>query len=147
MRWQEMQAVFGAINHSAFSLLFGNGWGAQYASPAVAGDIVNFTHNFFSGLLLKAGLVGVCLSLFYFGMLIRGLGSLSKRAPVFVLAISGPLLINLFLYASYKSLDFGLILFLVVLWTFRTEEIRESLQENPASGNSVTSKRKTEIAR
>ena len=36
--------------------------------------------------------------------------------PVIALALAGPFLIDIFLYASFKSLDFGLVLLLVPLW-------------------------------
>src|SRR5262249_9281443 len=35
MRWQEASAVFDRLGGNAFAVLFGAGWGAQVASPAV----------------------------------------------------------------------------------------------------------------
>ena len=37
--------------------------------------------------------------------------------PVGALAVAGPFLIDITLYASFKSLDFGLLLALIALWT------------------------------
>jgi len=122
MRWQEWQAVMDVAGRLPFSLLFGGGWGQTFASPAVGGMEVNYTHIFFGAMLLKTGVAGALLAALYLGalgaLLVRGL----FRNPVIILALSGPFLIDVFLYASYKSLDFGLVLLLIPLWAGRGED-------------------------
>ncbi len=116
MRIQEAQVVFDTVSATPFSLLFGRGWGATIVSPAVGGDIVNFTHSLLTMYWLKTGLIGMFMAVLYIIQLAIGLYPLLFRAPVLALALTGPLLINLFLYASFKSFDFGLLLLLIALW-------------------------------
>lgn len=116
MRWQEAQAVLDALGGSVFTVLLGKGWGASVASPAVGGMVVNFTHSLITTYWLKTGLVGVLLVLFYLYRLGLLLARLFFRNPVVALALTGPLAIDVLLYASFKSLDFGLVLLLVPLW-------------------------------
>lgn len=115
MRWQEMIAVLDRLGGAPLATLFGQGWGATFASPAVGGHVVNYTHNLLTTYLLKTGLCGVVLVSVYLG----GLAALLCRAvfisPVMGLALAGPFLIDIFLYASFKSLDFGLVLLLIPL--------------------------------
>jgi len=116
MRGQELQAVIAAFDGAWAAVLFGKGWGAAFSSPAVGGVSVNFTHSLLSAMWLKTGLIGLVLSVFYLGALAAGLWRLLGRFPVLALALAGPLLINILFYASYKSLDFGLLLLLIALW-------------------------------
>jgi len=95
MRLDEGVAVLEMIGRDLPSALFGTGWGGTFQSPAVADIRVNFTHSLPSALLLKTGLIGF------------------DRTVGFML--SGPLLISSLLYASYKSLDFGFLLLLIVV--------------------------------
>ena len=113
MRAAEWAAVWNEISGNALSLFFGQGWGATFSSPAVADIDVNFTHGLLSSLLLKTGLVGLMFGVGYLLALGRILRSAFKVQPVLVLAIAGPVLIDVFLYASFKSLDFGLVLALI----------------------------------
>lgn len=113
MRFQEMEAVWRVVNRDPLTLLLGTGWGGQVYSPAVGGLSVNFTHNFFSSMLLKCGLIGVLLSVLYMAGLLERLSRVVLKAPVFGLALLFPVLIDLTLYASFKSLDFGLMLLMV----------------------------------
>ena len=113
MRAAEWAAVWYEISAHPLSLFFGQGWGATFSSPAVADIDVNFTHGLLSSLLLKTGLVGLMFGVGYLLALGRILRSAFKVQPVLVLAIAGPVLIDVFLYASFKSLDFGLVLALI----------------------------------
>ena len=124
-RLEEFQAVMSLISEDLTSLLFGKGWGAGFASPAVAEVHVYYTHSLFSYVLLKGGIVGCTLCLFYFFALIRHLLYISKGQIVLVLALIAPLLVSVLLYASYKSFDFGLVLLLVSLVI-----VRENIQNH-----------------
>ncbi len=116
MRLQEAAAVFDVIGGSVWTVLFGHGWGATLSSPAVGGEVVNFTHNLLTSYWLKTGLAGVCLLAFYLFRLIWPITGLFRANPVLAVALAVPLVIDILLYASFKSLDFGLIL--VVLMVF-----------------------------
>ncbi|MCK6417615.1 MAG: hypothetical protein L6Q57_01585 [Alphaproteobacteria bacterium] len=111
-RWAEIQAVWDALRDDPMNILFGLGWGGTFESPAVAGIRVNFTHSLLSSLLLKAGVTGLILGCLYLLSLLHALTKERKRQPVMVLCLWGPVVIDILLYASYKSLDFGLILVL-----------------------------------
>ncbi len=113
MRFQEAAAVWDVVTADPLVFLFGIGWGGQFYSPAVGGLSVNFTHNFFTTLLLKTGALGVVACLAYVVGLLERLSRVVIKNPVFGLALTFPILIDLTLYASFKSLDFGLVLLLI----------------------------------
>lgn len=115
-RWQEALAVLDAVDDNVLTVLFGQGWGATVQSPAVGEVAVNFTHNLFTTYVLKAGLCGVGLVAAYIVALARMLGPVARTAPVMAVALGVPLVIDVTLYASFKSLDFGVILLLITLW-------------------------------
>ncbi|WP_435641095.1 hypothetical protein [Micavibrio aeruginosavorus] len=119
MRWQEAAAVRDAL-HGIGAVLFGNGWGATVQSPAVGDSVVTFTHNLGTTLWLKSGLIGVGLGLAYFGGLALALIRFLPVHPILAVALGAPMVIDYLLYASFKSLDFGLILLLAALYSART---------------------------
>jgi hypothetical protein len=114
-RGEELAAVWEAIAAHPATLLFGMGWGGMFQDPAVGGVSVNFTHALLSSALLKLGLVGLALVALYIGALAAVLARMAPRAPGLALALAAPLLIDTFLYAAYKSFDFGLVLTLIPL--------------------------------
>lgn len=116
MRWQEAEAVMDALGGSMFAVLFGKGWGASFVSPAVGGTVVNFTHSLITTYWLKTGLAGLVLALLYLYRFGRMLLRLLPAHQVIALALAGPFFIDILLYASFKSLDFGLLLLLIPLW-------------------------------
>ncbi len=113
MRPQEFAAVWSIISNDLLRFLFGTGWGGSFNSPAVGGVNVNFTHNFFSFLLLKMGALGIIFCIAYITGLLERLFRVILRYPVLGIALAAPILIDLTLYASFKSLDFGLVLLLI----------------------------------
>jgi hypothetical protein len=115
MRLQEAAAVFDALGN-IWQVVLGKGWGATLASPAVGGVTVNYTHNLFTTYWLKTGLAGVVLlALYLFGLVLQ-LFRLFGKKPLLAMALAVPVAIDAVLYASFKSLDFGLVLLLVALW-------------------------------
>ena len=124
MRVQEAAAVLDAIGGSAWTVLFGEGWGATLASPAVGGETVNFTHNLLTSYWLKTGLTGVCLLVLYLVRLCWPLIGLFRGNPVLAVALAVPLVIDILLYASFKSLDFGLILVVLMVFTAARPRLR-----------------------
>ncbi len=121
MRIQEAAAVIREVQGTFWAVVFGKGWGASFASPAVGGVIVNFTHNLMTTYWLKTGLIGLSLVCVYLFAIGRKVFEMLFTLPVIGLALLAPLLIDVFLYASFKSLDFGLILLLATLWA---DEVR-----------------------
>ena len=113
MRPQEFDAVWSIVTASPYRFLFGIGWGGHFSSPAVGGLSVNFTHNFFSTLLLKTGLLGIIFCISYVVGLLERLLRVILMNPVLGLALAAPIFIDLTLYASFKSLDFGLVLLMI----------------------------------
>lgn len=124
-RFEELHAVWMEISTHPFGVLFGGGWGAMFESPAVGMVRVNFTHSLLSSILLKTGLIGLGVVVAYLYGLARGLLRLMPVMPVFALALAGPIAIDVFLYASFKSLDFGLILLLISAALFYGETMAE----------------------
>ncbi|HTK85461.1 MAG TPA: hypothetical protein VL625_10290, partial [Patescibacteria group bacterium] len=93
MRWQEALAVFDSLDDDPFAILFGKGWGAHVASPAVGGETVNFTHSLLTSYWLKTGLCGLILVLLYLFEIGLLLLKEMKERPVLAAAIALPLLI------------------------------------------------------
>lgn len=116
-RWEEAQAVWNSFQGRPWALIFGQGWGAGIVSPAVGPDPVNYTHSLPTTYLLKGGLLGLALVLTYLWALAAGLWRVLWVHPVAAAALAAPFLIDILLYASFKSLDFGLLLVLLALWT------------------------------
>lgn len=116
-RLEELQAVSDVLSESFISVLFGVGWGAHFDNPAVAGLEVSYTHSLLTATLLKTGVVGVFLLFVYLYTLMKPavLRLWKRRQGLYVIALSLPLCVDLFLYASYKSLDFGILLLLIAL--------------------------------
>ncbi len=125
-RFEEARAVLESVAGRPGALWWGQGWGATFESPAVGGMNVNFTHSLLTAMILKTGLAGLALTLGLIGFLMAGAARQLRCDPVMALALGLPLVINIFLYASYKSLDFGLLLLILGLYSRP-----ENLQEKP----------------
>lgn len=115
MRLEEARAVIAALSGGVADIAVGLGWGATFPSPAVGGVTVSFTHSLVTYLMLKTGFLGLCLAGIY--LLFAGRGAWRRMLvdPPMGAALAWPLVIPIFLYASHKSLDFGLILTLALL--------------------------------
>jgi hypothetical protein len=130
MRFEELGAIWLEISKNGLTLVFGKGWGGEFSSPAVADIRVNYTHSLLSAMLLKTGLLGLVLTFFYLFGLARLCLALLGAWPWIALAITAPVLIDVFLYASYKSLDFGLVLTLVpaaILYRQKVASVQEKV--------------------
>lgn len=112
MRWQELIAVWERINDSAWTIFFGIGWGGMFESPAVGGVSVPFTHSLLSYMTIKTGLLGLVATLIALAGCTR---PLLLQPGLMSLALIWAITIPVFFYASYKSLDFGLVLMLALL--------------------------------
>lgn len=122
MRLQELYAVWDVAQYSWSTLLFGHGWGSSFASPAVGDLHVTYTHSLLTYILLKMGLLGLFLCLVYIFFIFEKLTHLYFTDPVKGNALMWPLLIPIFLYASHKSFDFGLVLTLILIFTSRDQK-------------------------
>lgn len=114
-RSQEWAAVLDLTGTSLGHTLFGLGWGATFDNPAVGNLRVNYTHSLISALILKTGLCGTLIVLVYLWTLAKQAVPELFRRPIMVVSLAAPLGIGLLLYASYKSLGFGLVLLLLAL--------------------------------
>ena len=110
MRVQEWMAVWGAVSDNIATIILGLGSGGMFDSPAVGGLPVNFTHGLLSSALLKTGILGLLLTVSYIAALVWPL--LQRAQNPRAQAALWPILICTFFYASFKSLDFGLVLLL-----------------------------------
>jgi hypothetical protein len=112
-RGMEMAAVWREISGTPLSMIFGTGWGGTFESPAVGGARINFTHSFISATMLKTGFAGLFFAVAYMSGFFVQVYRLLSRDIILTMALAGPLFIDVFLYASYKWLDFGLLLLLI----------------------------------
>lgn len=126
MRWEEAEAVLDRLGGGPYSALFGRGWGSTFADPAVGGKVVNYTHNLLTTYLLKTGLCGLALVLIYLAGLAILILRLVLANPVMGLALAGPFLIDVTLYATFKSLDFGLVLMLIPLGNAAARQLHKN---------------------
>lgn len=139
-RPQEAFAVWDAVAQNPLTLLFGLGWGAHFHSPAVGGLSVNFTHNFFTTMLLKTGLCGLIFSIVYIAGLARVLARTVFSDAVLGLALAAPFFIDILLYASFKSLDFGLTLLMIslsLLYSSQSESFQSSKSSHASSDHTL----------
>lgn len=122
MRLQELQAVWETLFQHPLSILFGMGWGAEFSSPAVGNLNVSYTHSLLSYIFFKMGLVGLCLSLVYLYFVFEKWVRLYFSDVVKGNAVIWPFIIPIFLYASHKSFDFGILLTLILVSAYRIEK-------------------------
>ena len=114
MRLPEFEAIWDIVTLSWTGFLFGQGWGSSFASPAVGDLYVSFSHSLLSYMLFKTGIVGFVLTILFLWHLLNCLFVLFGNKPVLALSLFWSLVIPVFFYASYKSLDFGLLLTLIL---------------------------------
>ncbi len=113
-RLDEAIAVFESASPSLMHILFGQGWGARFVSPAIAMQETAFTHSFLTYMFFKGGLVMLLLSMMVcISALLRIWNIWQRGDHVYALGLFWALMIPVFLYASHKSLDFGLVLLLI----------------------------------
>ncbi len=121
--WEKTQAVglnardaeFAAIwkiqSENFLAFLFGQGWGATYASPAVGGYFVNYSHSALGFYFLKTGIIGTLVLGFYLFRIIAPLRRHFSHSLLF--AALPPLVLSFTLYTSYKFLGCGILLLLL----------------------------------
>ncbi|QCO16247.1 hypothetical protein D3869_00105 [Azospirillum brasilense] len=124
-RWEEAEAALGQALSSPVAFLFGQGWGALLANPAVGGWRVSYTHTLATYALAKTGVVGLCALVAYLGGLAPRALALLRSDPVLGWAVAAPLLMALGLHTSFKYLDTGLLLTLAALASERGKRLPE----------------------
>lgn len=118
-RYLEFKTVLDQLLSDPFALLFGKGWGATIINPAVDYTDVLYTHSLFSSSLLKGGFVLLGGLIVYLLWLLTGIFKLlmKEKDPLqmaLCVAIILTLLVNIFIYAGYKTIGFGLVLALAM---------------------------------
>lgn len=126
-RLQEWAAVRDVVSVSIGRNLFGMGWGEVFENPAVGGLPVGYTHSLLSSFWLKMGLVGVGLTMWAGSSLLKGSRQMGTKTVFWLIPALLPVLVTLSLYASHKSLGFGLLLLLV--WVLLKEN--RKLEKSP----------------
>lgn len=116
-RVAEAKAVYNTLMAYPPSLFVGQGWGSTFSSPAVAGLSVNYTHSFLTTMALKGGLILFFLATLTVLAALYQIFLIFQRDKVRGLALFWSLTIPVFLYASHKSLDFGLLLLMIGVWS------------------------------
>lgn len=124
-RWEEAEAAIGQALSSPTAFLFGQGWGALLANPAVGGWRVSYTHTLVTYAIAKTGVVGLCALIAYLGGLAPRALALLRADPTLGWAVVPPLLMALGLHTSFKYLDTGLLLTLMVLAAERRKRLPE----------------------
>ncbi len=122
-RSQEAAAVVDALRTAPGGLFIGLGWGAMFASPAVAGLEVNYTHSLLTTLLLKGGLLMVLPALVMALAAFYEIFLIFQKDRARGLSLFWPFAIPLLLYASHKSLDYGLLLLMIGVWSIRAGSV------------------------
>jgi hypothetical protein len=126
-RLQEWAAVRDILSVSAARTFFGMGWGEVFENPAVGGLPVGYTHSLLSSLWLKTGLVGVGLAAWAGISFLKGSERAGNKVVFWLIPALLSVLVTLSLYASHKSLGFGLLLLLA--WVLLKEN--RKLEKSP----------------
>ncbi len=113
MRFEEITAIWQIVSDDPWSALFGLGWGSSYASPAVGNLYVTYSHSLLSYMFLKSGFLGLVVTLVYVFFILKMIWSIGRTDLILAQALLGAFIIPVFLYASHKSFDFGLLLTLI----------------------------------
>jgi len=113
-RLDEAAAVLEQVGRSAESFLFGDGWGALIANPAVGGWRVAYTHTLATYTLFKSGALGLMALAAYLAALAPSAWRLLRADPPLAVAVLAPLVMALGAHTSFKYLDCGLLLTLMV---------------------------------
>ncbi len=111
----EIHTAADIAGRSLDAVLIGAGWGSLFEIPAVPGMYVSYFHALPLYFLVKAGLIGLVLALTYFAGFVPSLIMLMERRFALFLACAAPLSIGALIQPSFKYLDYGLMLCLVVL--------------------------------
>jgi hypothetical protein len=119
MRLQEVEAVFARLASDPFGLFLGTGWGGTFASPAVGLLDVNYTHSLLSTMFLKGGLLLLSVTFIMCVAALHQIFLIFQQDSQRGLMLFWPFVIPVFLYASHKSLDFGLLLLLIGVWSIQ----------------------------
>lgn len=106
----EIAALLDALNQNPVTAIFGTGWGSLVKSPAVGDLWVRFSHSLMSSLLWKTGWLGLAMGAAAMAALTLDALRRLRHDRVLTIALILPLFPALFLYGSYKSLCFGLLL-------------------------------------
>ncbi|MBV6631902.1 MAG: hypothetical protein KI792_02585 [Alphaproteobacteria bacterium] len=115
-RLLEWSAVWQAISANPMDLIWGLGWGAHYASPAVGNYQVGYAHGLAPYLLLKLGLIGLAALALWLVVVVRWLVQccrISALSAAIALASLPALIPALLFYTSYKHLGLGVLLLLI----------------------------------
>lgn len=124
MRIHEAQAVMELVQADLPTALFGAGWGATFPAPSVGGVSVAYTHSFLTYMLLKTGVCGLFLALGVCLQAVKAIIRVAGREPGLALALFWPFIIPVLLYASHKSLDFGVVLLTIFVFAGRVERLQ-----------------------
>jgi hypothetical protein len=140
-RVAEAQAVVSALSANPVTFFTGHGWGSTFSSPAVGGLEVNYTHSFLTTLLLKGGLILLALGLVTIVAAFYEILFILKKNAAQGMALAWTIAIPVFLYASHKSLDFGLALLLLGVWSIRARGQADPVSIIPRSAGVDTAEK------
>ncbi|MBU6235314.1 MAG: hypothetical protein KGQ41_05680 [Alphaproteobacteria bacterium] len=134
-RGAELAALIDTQSANPLSALFGAGWGSLFKSPAVGDVWVRFSHSFLSSLWWKTGWIGLLLGVVAIGAVLRSAFLHTRHNPALLFALLLPLVPAIFLYGSYKSLCFGLLLAALVRpdWTLRGRNVNQTPHDRAPS--------------
>jgi len=121
-RIEEFKYILDLLKENSIDFLLGKGWGAVlYDNPT--GGNTRYTHNIFSFLLFKTGIVGLFIFMIYLLYFAYSLALLFINIKqnfvytILILSFCSTLMIGMFIQPLFKMLGFGLILSLITLTT------------------------------
>lgn len=131
-RGAELAALLSAQSQNPLTAIFGAGWGSVFKSPAVGDQWVRFSHSLLTSLWWKTGWVGLLLGAFAITVLLRDAWRRMRHNLVLFSALVLPLIPATFLYGSYKSLCFGLLLLGLARggWTLNSGNVNQTAHEH-----------------
>ncbi|NBX65544.1 MAG: hypothetical protein EBQ96_00935 [Proteobacteria bacterium] len=138
-RGAEIAALLQAQSQSPLTAIFGAGWGSIFKSPAVGDQWVRFSHSLLTSLWWKAGWLGLTLALVALASLLCNAYRRLRHNLVLFWSLVLPLVPAVFLYGSYKSFCFGLLLLGLARfdWTLGTGNVNQAPSHDHAGSPSV----------
>lgn len=130
-RGAEFTAILETQSENPLVAMLGSGWGSMFKSPAVGDMWVRFSHSFLTSLWWKTGWLGLVLGSLALATALLAARKRLAHDPVLFAAFILPLIPALFLYGSYKSLCFGLLLWglLVPDWTSAGRSVNQTAHD------------------
>lgn len=147
-RGAEIAALIEAQSQNPLTAIVGAGWGSVFKSPSVGDQWVRFSHSLLSSLWWKTGWLGLILGGIALMALVRDAYARLRHNLILFWSCILPLLPAVFLYGSYKSFCFGLLLLGLARfdWTLGAKNVNQTASHDHANTPPVDTAREPRLS-